>query len=183
MRRTHRSRAVRGGPRAARCRSDRPAACRRSGCGRPACPRAPCWPRPGRTRPARGRPDASRRSTSPARMARVLPPAGVNFASSADDQLLAAQIGDVVLRHVVAERPHQLGDRHLGAGRHPAIARRVELEEPALTRRVLDGESRRHAVALRRAHRPRAGGRAVGACRARARCPSARQRPSARRGW
>ncbi len=79
----------------------------------------------------------------------------------ADDELLAAHVGDVVLRHVVAERPHQLRDGHFGPGRHAAVARRIEFQEPALTRRVLDRESRRHAVALRRGDRPRAGRRAV----------------------
>ena len=53
----------------------------------------------------------------------------------ADVELLAAQVGDVVLRHVVAERPHQLRHRHFGTGRHAAVSRRIELQEPALARR------------------------------------------------
>ena len=88
-------------------------------------------------------------------------PAGVNFAPGADNELLAAHIGDVILRHVVAERPHQLRHRHFRAGRHRAVAGRVELQEPALSRCVLDREARRHAVALRRGDRPEARGRPV----------------------
>ena len=75
---------------------------------------------------------------SSGRIARRLPPARRELRAVADDELLAAQIGDVVLRHVVAERPHQLRHRHLGAGRHAAVARRIELQEPALAPGVLD---------------------------------------------
>ena len=101
---------------------------------------------------------------SSSRIARVLPPAGVNFAVGADDELIAAHVGDVVLRHVVAERPHQLRHGHFGAGRHPAVAGRIELQEPALAVGVLDGEARRHAVALRRGDRPRARARDRRSC-------------------
>ena len=73
---------------------------------------------------------------------RFLPPGGVNFAPFADDQLFATQVRDVVFRHVIAQRPHQLRHRHLGARRHAAVARRIELHEPHLAGRVLDREAR-----------------------------------------
>ncbi len=90
-----------------------------------------------------------------------LPPGRRELCALGDGQLLASHVGDVVFRDVVAERPHQLGHDHFGAGGHRAVAGRIELEEPALPGGVLDGESGRHAVALRRGDRPGARRRAA----------------------
>ena len=99
---------------------------------------------------------SSRLSMSPSRIGALVAAGRRELRAVADDELLAAHVRDVVLRHVVAERPHQLRHRHFGPGRHRAVARRIELQEPALAGRVLHREARRHAVALRRGDRPRA---------------------------
>ena len=98
--------------------------------------------------------------------ARALRPGGVNFAPSPTTSCSRLQIRDVIFRHVVSERPHQLRHRHLGAGGHRAITGRIELQEPALAGAVLHREARRHAVALGRRDRPRACRRSVGRVRA-----------------
>jgi hypothetical protein len=76
---------------------------------------------------SRSTPPAARES--PRRIARLRPLFGVKVAV---DRWSAARahVGHVVLGHVVAERPHQLRHRHLGAGGHAAVAARIELEEP-----------------------------------------------------
>ena len=110
--------------------------------------------------------DAGQEHVEIAALHRALPPAlrregrGV-----ADQQVLGTDVGDVILGHVIAERPHQLGHRDLGAGGHAAVAARIELQKPLAARRVGHGEPGRHAVALRRDDRPGAGGRTVGRVR------------------
>src|SRR5206468_8137214 len=72
----------------------------------------------------------------------------------ADDESIAAHVGDVVLRHVITQGPHQLRHGNLGARGHPAIAWWIELQKPELSLRVLDGEPRGHTVALGRGDGP-----------------------------
>ena len=60
----------------------------------------------------------------------------------ADRQLIRAQARDVDFGNVIAERPHQFGDDDFRAGRHGAIAGRIELDEPHLAVRVADREAR-----------------------------------------
>src|SRR5262245_53854338 len=57
----------------------------------------------------------------------LLSPRRVEQSALADDKLVSAESGDVVLRNVVAERPEKLRDDDLGTGRHPEVARRIEL--------------------------------------------------------
>ena len=79
---------------------------------------------------------------------------GRELRAVADNELLAAHVRDVVLRNVVAERPHQLRHGDFRTRRHRAIAGWVELEKPDLAGGIPDREAGRHAVALRRDDRP-----------------------------
>ena len=65
-----------------------------------------------------------------------------------DHEVLARELRDVVFRNVVTERVKQFRHGHFGAAGHLTPLRRIELDEPAVARRVENREARRDPVAL-----------------------------------
>ena len=118
-----------------------------------ACPRAPCWRSLG-TLPSAWRAALLSSASRSRGFITRRPSLSSQRRALADDERLAADRGEVVLGHVVAERVEELRGDDLGAARHLRVRRRIELDEVKLPGAVAHGEAWRDPFHLSRDDRP-----------------------------